>query len=54
MVFSPTELAFVYLNGLVRTKEFLAAALQIYEHNLPAENSPFGDRVTIEVMFTFD
>ena len=35
MVFSSTELAFVYLNGLVRTAEFLAAALQMSLQNIP-------------------
>ena len=54
MVFLSTELVFVYLNGLVGTAELLAAALQVYEHSLPAEHSPFGDLVTTEVMFTFD
>jgi hypothetical protein len=31
MVFSPTELAFVDLNGLVRTVDLLRAALKVYQ-----------------------
>ena len=54
MVFTPTELALINLNGPVRTAELLRAALQVYQQCLPAEHSPVRDRVITEVMFALD
>jgi hypothetical protein len=54
MVFLPTELALVYLNGLIRTTDLLRAAFQVYQHCLSAEHTPVGNRVINEVMFVLD
>jgi len=54
MVFTPTELALINLNGLVRTAELLRAALKVYRQYLPAEQSPVRDHVTTEVIFVLD
>jgi hypothetical protein len=51
MVFSPTELALVDLNGLLRTTDLLRAAFQLYQHRFSAEHTPVLDCVIIEVMF---
>jgi hypothetical protein len=54
MVFSPTEIALVDLNGLVRTTDLLRAAFQVHQHCLSAEHTPVRDRVITEVMFVLD
>jgi hypothetical protein len=54
LVFTPTELAFVDLDGLVRTTDFLGAALQKNQHSLSAEHTPVSDCVIIEAMFMLD
>jgi len=43
MVLSPTELALVNLNGLVRTTNLLRAALHEHQHGFPAEHAPVTD-----------
>ena len=45
MVLSPTELALVNLDGLVRTTKFFRAALYEHQHGFPAEHSPIRDRI---------
>jgi hypothetical protein len=54
VIFSPTELALVDLNGLVRTADLLRAALQVYQQCLSAEHNPVRDRVITEVKFVLD
>ena len=54
MVFSPTELTLVDLNGPVRTADLLRAALQVYQQCLSAGHIPVRDRVFTEVMFVLD
>jgi len=54
MVFTPTELTLINLNGPVRTAKLLRAALQVYQQYLPAEHSPVRGRVITEVMFALD
>jgi hypothetical protein len=54
MVFSPTELARVDLNGLVRTIDLLRAAFQVHQHCLSTDYTPVRDRVITEVMFVLD
>jgi hypothetical protein len=34
IIFLPTKLALIYLNGLIRTADLLRAALQVDEHGL--------------------
>jgi len=53
MVFTPTELALISLNSLVRTAELLRAALQVYQQCLPAEHSAVRDHVITEVVGWF-
>ena len=50
MIFSPTELAFVDLDGLVRTADRLRAALHVHQHRLSAELVPCRDCVGNEAM----
>jgi hypothetical protein len=54
IVFSPTELAVVDLDGLVRTADLLRAAFEVNQHSLTAEHTPVGDRVITKVMFVLD
>jgi hypothetical protein len=54
MVISPTELALVDLNGIVRTTDLLRAAFQVYQHCLYAEHTPVSDRVITEMFFELD
>jgi len=54
MVFSPSELALVDLNGLIRTADLLRAALQVYQQRFSAEHTPVRDRVIVEVMFALE
>ena len=54
MVFSPTELALVDLNGLVRTAGLLRAALLIYQQCLSSEHTTVCKSVITEVMFALD
>jgi len=43
VVLSPTELALVNLDGLVRTTNFLRAALHEHQHGFPAERASVTD-----------
>lgn len=54
MVFSPTELGLVDLNGLVMPADLLRAALQVYQQCLSAEHTQIRDRVITEVIFVLD
>jgi hypothetical protein len=54
MAFSPTELALVELNGLVRTDYLVRAALQVYQLCFSAEHTPVRVRVFGEVIFLMD
>jgi len=40
MILSPTELALVNIDGLVRTTNLNRAALQKHQHGFPAEHAP--------------
>jgi hypothetical protein len=53
IVLSPTDLALVNLDGLIRTTD-LGAALQELEHDFPAEHAPVSERMVTEAMFVFD
>jgi len=50
MIFAPTELAFVYLDGLVTTADLLRAALHIHLHRLSAEQAPCRNCIGTEAM----
>ena len=54
IVFSPTDLALNNFDDLIRTADFLRAALQELEHGFSAEHAPVGDRMVTEIMFVFD
>jgi hypothetical protein len=54
MVLSPTELALVDLNGLVRTADLHRTALQLYQQCLSAEHIPVRNSVITEVMLVLD
>ena len=51
---SPTELALVNFDGLVRTTNLNRAALQKHQHGFPAEHAPVRDRMTTEAIFILD
>jgi len=54
IVLSPTDLALVNLDDLIRTTDLLTAALQDLEHAFPAQNTPVSNRmVRGEVRFRF-
>jgi len=50
MIFAPTELAFVDLDGLARTADLLRAALHVHQHRLSAEQAPCRDCIGTEAM----
>ena len=50
MIFAPTELAFVDLDGLVRTADLLTAALHVHQHRLSSEQAPCRDCIGNEAM----
>ena len=54
MILSPTELALVNFDGLVRTTNLNRAALQKHQHGFPAEHAPVRDRMTTEATFILD
>jgi hypothetical protein len=54
MVFSPTKLALIDINGIVWTADPLQAALHVYQQCFSAEHTPVNDRVISEVMFALD
>ena len=54
VVFSPTELAFIVLNGIVRTADLLRAPFQVYQQRVSAEHPPVRDCVIREAMFALD
>jgi hypothetical protein len=51
VVFTPTEVALIDFDGLVRTADIFRAAFQEYQHSLSAEHTPVGNCVPTEVMF---
>ena len=51
---SPTDLAVVNFDGLIRTANFFGAALQELEHGFPAEHAPVSDSMVAEAKFVFD
>ena len=54
IVLSPTDLALVNLDGLIRTTNFFGAALQGLEHGFPAEHFPVSDSMVTEAKFVSD
>jgi len=54
IVLSPTDLALVNFDGLIRTANFFGAALQEIEHGFPAEHAPVSDSMVTEAKFVFD
>jgi hypothetical protein len=54
MVLSPTELALINLDRLVRTTDLFRAALHEHQHGFPAEHAPVCDSMFTEAMFVFD
>jgi len=54
MVLSPTELAFVNFDDLVRTAEFFLAARHENQHGFPAEHAPISDGTWTEAIFFHD
>jgi len=54
MVPTPTELAVVNFDGLVRTTSFFWAALHKHQHDFPAEHAPVSDGMWTEAMFLLD
>ena len=53
-VLTHSELAFVNLDGLVRTADLLRAALHVHEHGLSAEHAPVRERIITEAMLSLD
>jgi len=53
MIFAPTELAFVRLDGLVRTADLLRAA-HVHQHRLSAELGPVRHCIGTEAMLFVD
>ena len=53
-IFAPTELAFVDIDGLVRTADLLRAALHVHQHRLSAEMAPVRDCIGTEAMLLLD
>ena len=54
MIFSPTELALVNFDGFIRTTDFNGAALQVHQHNFPAEHAPVCECMRTEAIFALD
>ena len=55
MTFAPTELAFVDLDGLVRTSDLLRTALLVHQHRLSAELAPCRDCIGTEaILFVYN
>jgi len=54
MVLSPTELAFVNFDDLIRIAEFFRAARHKNQHGFPAEHAPISDGTWTEAMFFYD
>jgi len=54
MILSPTELALVNFDGLVRITNHNRAAPQKHEHVFPAEHAPACDCVITGAIFVFD
>ena len=50
MIFAPTELACVDVDGLIRTADLLGAVLHVHQHRLPAEQAPCRDCIGNEAM----
>jgi hypothetical protein len=54
MILSPTELALINFDGLLRTANLNRAAIQKHEHCFPAEHAPVSDCVITEAILAFD
>ena len=55
MTFTPTELAFVDLDGLVRTADLLRTALHVHQHRLSSELAPCRDCIGTEaILFVYN
>jgi hypothetical protein len=54
MILSPTELTLVNFDGLIRTTDLNRAALQIHQHDVPAEHAPVLNSMRTEAIFTLD
>ena len=54
MILSPNELALVNFDGLIRTTNLNRAALQVYQHDFPAEHAPVSECMRTETIFTLD
>ena len=54
IVLAPTELALTYLDGLVRTADFLRAAQHIVQHELPTQFDPISDGSRTELMLLLE
>jgi hypothetical protein len=54
MIFSPTELALVNFDGLIRTTDLNGAALQRNEYGFPNEHAPVCDGIFTEAIFASD
>jgi hypothetical protein len=50
MLFAPNKLAFVDLDGLVRTADLLREAVRVHQHRLSAEQAPFRDCIGTKTM----
>ena len=54
MILSPTELALVNFDGLIRTTNLNRAALQVHQHHFLAEHGPVSECMRTEAIFTLD
>ena len=54
MILSPTELALVNFDSLLRTTNLNRAAFQKHEHCFPAKHAPVSDCVITEAILAFD
>ena len=53
-VFTPTELALVNFDGLIRTTDLFRASLHKHQHGFPAEHAAVSDGMCTEAMFVLD
>ena len=54
MIITPSELALINFNGLVRTTDIFRAALQELQHGFRAEHAPVCDSTITQAIFCMD
>jgi hypothetical protein len=54
MILTPTELAFINFDGLIRITDLIRAALHKHQHSFPAEHAPVSNGMFNEAVFFLD